>query len=283
MMKTIRPLLLSVFFVTALPAFALRSDLGVSFQLGPQFNYGNGYVSLNNPGGLKDLNMIAGDIKSKSLAETVGITTELMVRYTILDRYFFMLGGSYTAGVRTQGQYPLRSPFTGELLEASGGSFVGSGLGEYIPINGYFQQSHYGVPLHFGLVINFWNELRVILGPGVGFYWAKMISSQASMDTDLLPLTVKSEFSSFIIAYHMNLIVEYLVIGSPEDRTRLGLLAGIQYTHGQSSSLTDKQKGDDIPGGTPVAPPPEAIDSAKINLSGYRAFFGVTYYFFATK
>lgn len=263
--------------------WAIRSDLGFSIHIGPHLNYGQGFVSLNNPYGIWEKNRKAPDIKNKNFTEPVGIATELNLRYTLLDRYYISLGGLYCAGVRNIGQYPLASPFTGELLEGNGGNFVGSGQGQFIPIRGSFQQSHYGVPISLGFLINFWQEIRVLMGYGIGLYWANLKTQEVSLDPTIVEYSLQSSFTGFAFTTYLNLVVEYLAVGSPEDPKRLGILVGLQHNWGGSAYLKDRISSDNIPAGTPASPPAVQEDSARINLSGTRIFFGITYYFLATK
>ncbi|MCS6984717.1 MAG: hypothetical protein NZM25_06295 [Leptospiraceae bacterium] len=273
---------LGLSFMTT-PLWGFRSDLSIFFITGPHLNYGQGYVTLNNPEGLWGLNRSAPGIRNRNFSEPLGISSDLQLRYSFLDRFFFSLGVNYTAGIRNIGQYPLQSPQNSTLLEASGGNFVGAGQGEYIPIRGSFQQSHYGAPLTLGFFINFWQEIRLFAGGGLGLYFGRLRYTQTSTKPALLEYTMQSDFRGFAFTTYYTLMAEYLAVGSPEDVQKLGLIAGFQRIWGRSAPLTDLSISDIPPPGNPAAPAPQVVDSGRINLSGLRLFFGISYYFLSTK
>ena len=74
-------------------------------------------------------------------------------------------------------------------------------------------------------------------------------------------------------------MAEAIIIGTPEDKARIAINAGLKIIRGMSPSTADTEVETDLPVTAPTFPL-VAQDSAKVDISGYNFFFGITYYFF---
>jgi len=240
--------------------------LGTSFLIGSHFRYGGSFKSLNQPKGIWALNSTTPSVPGKNFAESKGVTAELLVKFVYFNRLFISTGLAYTAGNKVTGQFPLRNPSDNSLYLLNGTDEVAT--------TGSAKLTHYGVPTSAGLVMTYWNDLRIFLGLGISYVSANQTTSQASVNTDQIDFNLKFTAKSRFLTYNAVMMGEYVVIGTTEETTKLAINAGFKVFQGQSPSIVDSEEETNL-----LLVPLLAKDAGKVDLSGYAVFFGVTYYF----
>lgn len=251
-------------------------EMGVGFMLGFQPYYGQNYESANAPLGIKGLNSSTTSVPGTKFSDIYGISAELQLKYILFRKFYFGLGGVYSIGAKSSAKFPLRNPATQDIY-TNGAT---PGVGSEVPVNASITLKHYGIPLNLGLVMNFWDELRVYMGPGISYMWAEQVFTMDTADLTIMDFASKSSLKSSFLVYHANLNAEYVLVGSPEDSNRLSLMAGFQIFQGNSGSVGDSSVETNLPSGAVANPfPLKARDAGSIQLSGYKFFIGVSYYF----
>ena len=260
---------LLLIFAFVFPVYTMQAipiEMGATLLLGSRMNYGADYVSINAPRGIVGLNNDVDGASLSPFSRPVGISTEAQLRAILSNFFYTAIGVEYTSGIKASGKYLLTNPISGALYQVTG---------QNVPVNGSVSLSHFSIPIQGGVVITYWRELRMYAGLGLSYNFTSQLITQTSANTDLVDFSAKSEIAPSFIAWHFNLMGEYLVIGSPEDDYRLTLNVLLQRTWGSSGSVNDAAIETNLPTGLPLAP----RDVSEVNLSGYRMSLGLTYYF----
>lgn len=249
-----------------LHASRINHEVGVAMNLKTAFDYGGDYRSLNFPYGIWAINGSSSQIQGSDFSEPLGVGADFKARYIYQNKFFVSLGFSYITSMSSSARFALRDPQTLNVIT--------SGSDE-IPTDGEIALTHSEIPLHGGLVITFWNDLRMYAGMGISYAQATRSVKLSSADITKLDFTVTSDFKGEALVYSGMIMGEYIMVGSAEDSTKIAMNVGVEITRGMTGAIVDSTEETTLPTGFAYM----AKDAGKIDLSGYTFFAGATYYF----
>jgi hypothetical protein len=241
--------LLSILMQMPLHAKMINYSIGVSAGFAPSLGGNLDSLTqqqyLSSDGGIDGMNRSMEGMDTENINRLLGITGGFEFRTIIQDFYLIRLSANYSNGV-----------------------IGGKGKTVFYNTDYYTMKCKYSfyefdVPLTLGLAIPFWKDMMFSLSCGIAFAYAKYTNEFISEDTYPDQFDLKGEFKGSGFPLVVIIQGEYFFL------TNASLTSTISYYNGATEVLKDSYDKD------------EDVDFARINFTGYRFTFGISYYFFS--
>ncbi len=256
--KIIITLLLLILTQTPLAAKKANYSIGANIGFAPSL--GGNLESLNQQiygfstdGGIDGTNRSMEGMETEKIYRLFGFTGGAEFKTIIQDYFLIRLGASFSKGV-----------FGGE-----GKTVITDGAG-YYTMDCKYSFYEYDVPLTIGLAIPFWKDAMFSLSCGTAFAYAKYTNEFVSDDEYPDPFERKGVFEDWGFPLVVIIQGEYFFL------TNASLTSTISYYNGSTEVIKDSYDKD-----TEGFGGQGAVDFARINFTGYRFTFGISYYFYS--
>ena len=240
--------------LTQLPLHAKTANYSIGACAGFAPSLGGNLESLtqqqyfSSDGGIDGMNRSMEGEDTKNINRLLGITGGLEFKTIIQNFYLIRLGTNFSNGI-TGGK--------GKTV------FHDDGYADYYTLKCKYSFYEIDVPLTLGLAIPFWKDMMFSLSCGVAYSYAKYKNEFVSEDAYPDAFELKGEFKGWGFPLVVIIQGEYFFF------TNASLTSTISYYNGATEVLKDSYDKDGD------------VDFARINFTGYRFTFGISYYFFS--
>lgn len=252
----IRKLLITTaILLLALPA-AAASNYAVGFYLGYTPSLGGNLNSYSQMASFQSRNGIDGMNRSLSGFTTINIDRLLggfagmEAKGLFYDYFLVRLGANYFYSV-----------WGGK------GTTVFERAATYYLLDCEYTFQGYDIPLTVGLCIPFWKDMKISFSCGFAFAYADYENNFKSA-TYTTPFDYSGSFKGWALPLVILVEAEYFI--SP----KLAVSSSLSYYKGSTDVIRDRTRSE-----TAVPAIGSQVDFAKIDFTGYRISFGLSYYF----
>jgi len=197
--------------------------------------------------GIDGINKSMDGYSTSEIKRPLAVTGGIELKAIFLDYFFTRLAGNYTRSVLGG---------TGKTLYDNAGPTL---------LKCEYTYQSLDVPLTVGLSIPFWKDVTISFSCGAAYargWTTNRFESEAGY-------TLKGTFSGY--AFPLVLLVE----GEYFLNQKIALNTALSYYKGSTKTLRDGKKSDD------AGPAGSAEDFSRIDFTGYRFSFRVSYCFFS--
>ncbi len=240
------------------PLAAAITTNGIGIYTGIAPNMGgsmHSYVQqqhFNTRNGIHDINRVQDGIDTAKIERPMGVTVGIDWKIIIEEYFFFRAAANYSKSV----------------VGGSGTTaWTDNGGISYYALDCRYSVATFDVPLLAGFTIKFWDDVRFYVGGGAAFA-SGMYDNEFSSEDHPDPFTRKGQFRGTgfpLVAY---------AHGEYYFTTRYAISATVLYYGGSTPLLRDGIHAD-----TEGLNGKGAYDYARIDFTGYRFAFGITFYF----
>jgi hypothetical protein len=247
----IRILIISLAFLsvltTELSAVSVNYAIGVHLGLSPAF--GGDLDSLlqetrfHSQSGINGMNKKMDGFKSSTVDRLLGMTSGGEIKTVIAEYFLVRLGGNFTF---TSGGGGGRTVFYDDVNMPNA----------YRSLSCSYTFYSWDLPFTVGLCVPYWKDMKIAFSCGIA-YASGVYVNEFSSDME----TFRGKFKSWGLPMVIILEGEYFL--TPQ----FAVNSSISYYSGSSNIVRDGSSSDGF------------VDYARLNFSGYRFAFGVSYYF----
>jgi hypothetical protein len=249
----IRILIISLAFLsvltTELYAVSVNYAIGVHLGLSPAF--GGDLDSLlqekefHSQSGINGINKKMDGFKSTTVDRLLGMTSGGEIKTVIAEYFLVRLGGNFTF---TSGGGGGRTVYNHK--------YIVTDPDDYRSLSCSYTFYSWDLPFTVGLSVPYWKDMKIAFSCGIA-YAGGVYVNKFSTDQDAW----KGKFKSWGLPMVIILEGEYFL--TPQ----FAVNSSISYYSGSSNIVRDGSSSDGF------------VDYARLNFSGYRFAFGVSYYF----
>ena len=191
---------------------------------------------------------------TNNINRLLGASLGIAIKAIFYEFYLVRVAGSYCQSI--QGG-------TGKTI------FFSTDYANYYPLECKYTFNEYDIPLTLGLSIPFWKDVKIHFSCGIAFSYASYENNFTS-STYPDPFERKGSFTGWAFPLVSVIEGEYFI------SHKFALSTNISYFWGSTEVLKDSQKRD-----TNGLGGDGAVDFARIDFTGYRLSFGISYYIFS--